>query len=108
MSKLINLNISLLNDYYGALLTKYQSRLVSLYYDEDLSLAEIAKICETSRQAVRDVIVRAAAKLNEYEQKLCIVAKVQEIKKDINTIMVSKDTEVKNKLLILLEKVKQL
>lgn len=55
---------------YGALLTDKQRDTVSMYCDMDLSLAEVADEVGTTRQAVRDVIVRSVATLEEYEQKL--------------------------------------
>ena len=55
---------------YGALLTAKQRDTVAMYCDMDLRLAEVADEVGTTRQAVRDVIVRAVAVLENYEQKL--------------------------------------
>ena len=52
MDRLIKLGQ--LCDYYGALLTERQRKLLSQYADENLSLAEIAELEGVSRQAVRD------------------------------------------------------
>ena len=51
--------MTMLYDFYGELLTDRQKEFFDLYYNEDLSLAEIAENAGISRQGVRDVIVRA-------------------------------------------------
>lgn len=66
-------NMTLLYDFYGALLTARQQELMQAYYLEDLSLAEIAGEGGVSRQAVHDLIKRAEASLQEYEEKLGFV-----------------------------------
>ena len=53
--------MAMLYDFYGDLLTDRQKEFYDLYYNEDLSLAEIAENYGISRQGVRDVIVRAEA-----------------------------------------------
>lgn len=103
-----NLEIGLLNDYYGGLLTEYQSRIVSMYYDEDLSLAEIADEVNVSRQAVRDVLVRSANKLNEYENKLGLVSKLSKIVEEIERIKLNSDDVTKTALEKLLQEVKEI
>ena len=51
--------MTMLFDFYGEILTERQKEFYDLYYNEDLSLAEIAENYGISRQGVRDVIVRA-------------------------------------------------
>ena len=51
--------MTMLYDFYGELLTERQKEFFDLYYNEDLSLSEIAENTGISRQGVRDVIVRA-------------------------------------------------
>ncbi|MDE7293531.1 MAG: DNA-binding protein [Oscillospiraceae bacterium] len=65
-----NLHIALLLDYYGGLLTPKQRDLVDLYYNEDLSLGEIAEQENITRQAVRDSIKRGEQALTEFENTL--------------------------------------
>ena len=70
-----NLEISILLDYYGQMLTEKQLEVAQLYYNEDLSLAEIAQLANITRQGVRDSIVRAENTLREMEDKLRLVAR---------------------------------
>ena len=65
--------MTMLFDFYGDILTPRQRELFDLYYNEDLSLAEIAENCGISRQGVRDVIVRAEAVLTELEDKTGLI-----------------------------------
>ncbi len=65
--------MSLLFDFYGELLTDKQKELFDLYYNEDLSLAEIAEIASISRQGVRDAIIRSECVLRDAEEKLGFV-----------------------------------
>lgn len=80
MDKKDKLYIGLYNDYYGTMLTEHQSELIRLYYDEDLSLGEIALRQGISPQGVRDALKRAERILEEYESKLGLVAKTREIR----------------------------
>ena len=65
-----DLRISVLLDHYGAMLTDKQREVIDLYYNDDLSLAEIADQAGITRQGVRDNIKRGEAQLLEMEQKL--------------------------------------
>ena len=69
------LEMSLLFDFYGETLTEKQRELFALYYNEDLSLAEIAEHAGITRQGVRDSIKRAEHALREMEEKLGLVAR---------------------------------
>ncbi len=65
-----NVEISMLVQVYGKLLTKKQFEFINDYYNCDLSLSEIAENENITRQAVRDIIKKGEAKLFEYEEKL--------------------------------------
>ena len=65
--------MALLYDFYGDMLTDRQKEFYDLYYNEDLSLAEIAENYGITRQGVRDVIVRAEAILTEQKEKTGII-----------------------------------
>lgn len=68
-------HMSMLFDFYGDLLTDKQKELFDLYYNEDLSLTEIAEHAEISRQGVRDAIQRAETILRDTEDKVGLVRK---------------------------------
>ena len=69
--------MTMLFDFYGELLTDRQKEFFDLYYNEDLSLAEIAENAGISRQGVRDVIVRAEATMQEVEDKTGIIKRFE-------------------------------
>ena len=69
------MRISLLHDFYGALLTERQNEVVGLYYEENCSLAEIAGELGVSRQAVHDSLKGAVTALTGYEEKLGLARK---------------------------------
>ena len=65
--------MTMLFDFYGELLTERQREFFDLYYNEDLSLTEIAENSGISRQGVRDVIVRAEGAMQEVEDKTGLI-----------------------------------
>ncbi|MBO5147113.1 MAG: putative DNA-binding protein [Clostridia bacterium] len=78
--------ISMLLDFYGQLLTDNQYMCMDMYYNQDLSLSEIADEIEISRQGVHDFIKRGRAILADYEKKLGLMARFCEIKKNLKNI----------------------
>ena len=81
-----NLEISLLLDFYGEMLTEKQRRVVELYYEEDLSLAEIAENQAITRQGVRDSLKRAEAQMLEMEERLQLAARFREMREGFEAI----------------------
>ena len=65
-----DMNISLLFDFYGEILTEKQQDVIDYYYNDDLSLAEISEHLGITRQGVRDSIKRGEVFLYELEDKL--------------------------------------
>ena len=63
------LEMTLLYDYYGDLLTERQRMCFDLYHNQDFSLAEIAQELQVSRQGVYDNLSRAEATLRNLEEK---------------------------------------
>lgn len=64
-----DLRVSVLLDYYSPMLTDKQKDVIDLYYNEDLSLSEIAEHESITRQGVRDSIKRGEQTLYEMEEK---------------------------------------
>lgn len=93
--------ISMLFDYYGKLLTDKQRKIIELYYYQDLSLGEIAENLDISRQAVYDHLNRAENILKSYEDKLQLVKRNKKnigiINELINHIKNNNDIENKTK-----------
>ena len=79
-------------DCYRELLTDKQKQYLSLYYEEDLSLSEIAEDLSVSKNAVFDNIKRSVMSLEKYESKLRIL---ENHRKRLN--LINKIEEEKNK-----------
>ena len=69
------LEMSLLYDYYGGLLTGKQRQCFDLRYNQDLSLGEIAQVMGVSRQAVSDNLTRTEALLRKMEDSIGCVGR---------------------------------
>jgi len=79
--------ISMLCDIYGKLLTEKQFEFINDYYNNDLSLSEIAENNSITRQAVRDIIKKGERKLFEYEEKLLFMKKTISQEQKIQVIL---------------------
>jgi len=71
------LELTLLCDYYGDMLTEKQQACFDLHYNQDLSLAEIAEELGISRQGVHDTLARTEAALRSMEQHLGCVSRAR-------------------------------
>ena len=92
-----NMELSLLLDFYGELLSEKVRRATELYYNDDLSLSEVAEDMGITRQGVRDLIKRAEGNLYGYEQKLGLYKRFLEMQKGLGTL---KESLVKAKSLL--------
>ena len=81
------LQMALLFDYYGELLTDRQRMCFDLRHNQDLSLAEIAEELNVSRQGVHDNLSRAEALLMNMEEKTGCVRRDLQCRKAANEII---------------------
>ncbi len=88
--------ISMLCEIYGKLLTEKQLNILDNYYNLDLSLSEIAENEGITRQAVRDIIKKGENKLFEFEEKLGIMKKNMKQEEKIASIL-SELTKIQTK-----------
>ena len=84
-------NISLLLDFYGELLTEKQKNALEMYYNMDLSLAEIAENIGVTRQCVRDFIKKGEAHLIAFEGKAGLCRKFEAVIAETEKIMSAVD-----------------
>jgi len=81
-----NYRISYLLDFYGNILTDKQKDAIDLYYNADLSLAEISEHFGITRQGVRDAIKRGEDTLLDMEDKLGFAEKFEDHRKAFEEI----------------------
>ena len=79
--------MTMLFDFYGETLTERQKEFFDLYYNEDLSLGEIAENYGISRQGVRDVIVRAENAMTELEDKTGLIHRFLQMQQHVDAII---------------------
>lgn len=84
MSK--DLRVSILLDFYGEILTETQRETVDAYYNQDMSLGEIAEDRNISRQGVRDAIKRAEQLLIDMEERLGLAKRFQDVQRALEAI----------------------
>ena len=81
------LNLSLLFDFYGDILTERQKEIASLSFDEDLSLREISEVTGITPQGVRDSLNKSKKILIDMEEKLGLLSKFSENKHNTDYII---------------------
>ena len=93
-----HVRIGILLDIYGSLLTNRQLQILNTYYNEDMSLSEIAEEFDISRQGVLDNVKKGEKKLLEYEEKLHILENQENRKSKIDKVLdaLSKDITQKD------------
>ncbi|NLA72296.1 MAG: DNA-binding protein [Clostridiales bacterium] len=82
-----NLEVILLLDFYGDMLTDNQRNFLGYYYNDDLSLSEIAQNEGITRQGVRDAVKRAENQLFEMENRLGHAKRFQQVRRGLNEII---------------------
>ena len=84
MEKIVK--VAQLFDIYGSLLNEKQKDVINCYYNEDLSLQEIADNNNKSKQAISEMITRSVDKLFEFEDELSLLKKKEELKDALTSI----------------------
>ena len=84
MEKLVQ--VARLFDTYGSLLNEKQKDVINCYYNEDLSLNEIAQNNNKSKQAISDMIQMSVDKLFEFENELSLIKKKNQLREDLSLL----------------------
>ena len=93
-------------DFYGDILTERKKEVLDMYYNEDLSLAEIAEQIGISRQGVRDLIKKAEEEIFFLEEKLGLAQKMSALKfHSDNMLAIAQNTPIPNELIIEIEEI---
>ena len=111
-----NLNISLLLDFYGDILSERQKEILDFYYNDDLSLAEIAENYDISRQGVRSVLKKGETILIDMEEKLHLAERFSSVQEKSSQIALElqeitslvNDKEISKKIQDLTSQIKDL
>lgn len=111
-----DMRISLLLDFYGDILSERKREIIDYYYNDDLSLAEIADETGISRQGVRDYVKKAERELITLEEKLGLAERFGRVSSEIsslaaeidNMISVTDNETEKNNLIHIKEKLEKI
>lgn len=108
------IELTLLYDFYGALLKENQRRMFEAYMMEDYGYSEIAVSEGISRQGAYDAVCRATKQLHDYEDKLGLVSRFQrqqkrvgQLQEQIGALSLPEDTPGLQEVLHLLEEIIQ-
>ena len=88
-----NLEIGFLLDFYGDVLSERKRTVLDYYYNDDLSLAEIAEEIGISRQGVRELIKKSADELFFYEEKLGLAKRFREAEEQARALLAMMERE---------------
>ncbi|MBQ5514445.1 MAG: DNA-binding protein [Oscillospiraceae bacterium] len=80
------LELSLLYDFFGDLLTETQREYFDLYYNDDMSLAEVAELKGVSRPAVLDAVKKAKSYMQNFEEKTGVVKRFTEMRLELGSL----------------------
>ena len=94
-----DLNIGFLLDFYGDILRDRRREALDLYYNNDMSLSEIAEEMQISRQGVRDLIKKAEEELLFYEEKLGLAKKFEAAQKHAAKALTLCESRAEHKVL---------
>ena len=83
-----NLKVIKLIETYGGLLTDKQLEICKYYFYDNLSLAEIGELLGSTRQAIHDAIIKTKKILDNYEQKIGLISKIESVKSSLNAVKV--------------------
>ena len=86
-----NLNVAFLLDFYGDVLTERKRDALDFYYNDDMSLSEIAEEMNISRQGVRDIIKKAEDELFFLEERLHLLQKANSLRETAERLLVGAD-----------------
>jgi hypothetical protein len=95
-----DLGFTVLFDIYAPLLTEKMRDTLDLYYNEDLSLAEIAETSGTSRQAVMNCIRSCEKRLSELEEQFGLLGKTRKADELLDRLSEHTDGSEESKKLI--------
>jgi predicted DNA-binding protein YlxM (UPF0122 family) len=102
--------ISILYDFYGSLLPPKQREIFRLYYEDNLSLGEIAEEYGLTRQGIHETVKRGEKKLRDFEKRLGLIRKfnqekqtVDKLKRDIDQLIQKRKEDVQ--LILKLEQI---
>jgi predicted DNA-binding protein YlxM (UPF0122 family) len=106
-----SLEIGYLLDFYGELLNERRRTVLDMYYNEDMSLSEIAESLGITRQGARDLIKKAGDELLLFEEKLGVARKFRDLCEcadSAENIIHGRSFEDSEKLLSILSKIRQI
>lgn len=100
--------IVMLLDFYGGLLTEKQKEILSMHYEEDMSLGEISENLDISRQAVHDLIKRSLKIIKDYESTLGLIKRYLDNKKALEEIKILLNSRKDNDITAAINKIDEL